>query len=85
MLKYYVYIIVRVFKSRRIGWAGHVARMGESLGVYRLLVGKPEGRDHLEDASVDGRIILRWIFRKWDVKALTSWIWIRIETGGEDL
>ena len=52
-------VIVRVFKWRKIGWAGHVVRMGESIGVYRLLVGKPEGRDHLEDSGVDGRIILR--------------------------
>jgi len=53
--------IVRVIKSRRIIWAGHVARMGEKRGVYRVLVGKPEGK---RDAGVDGRIILRWIFRK---------------------
>ena len=51
--------------SRRMRWAGHVARM-ERRGVYRVLVGKPEGKNHLEDSSVDGRI-LRWIFRKWDV------------------
>jgi len=36
--------IVRVTKSRRMIWAGHVARMGESRGVYRVLVGKPEGK-----------------------------------------
>ena len=36
--------IVRVMKSRRMRWAGHVARMGEGRGVYRVLVGKPEGR-----------------------------------------
>ena len=36
--------IVRVIKSRRISWAGHVARMGEKTGVYRVLVGKPEGK-----------------------------------------
>ena len=35
---------VRVIKSRRMRWAGHVARMGEERGVYRVLVGKPEGR-----------------------------------------
>jgi len=39
--------IVRVLKSRRIRWAGHVARMGEERGVYRVLVGKPEGRRSL--------------------------------------
>jgi hypothetical protein len=36
--------IVRVIKSRRMSWAGHVARMGESVGVYRVLMGKPEGK-----------------------------------------
>jgi len=35
---------VRVIKPRRLRWAGHVARMGEGRGVYRVLVGKPEGR-----------------------------------------
>jgi len=38
---------VRVAKSRRIRWAGHVARMGDDRGVYRLLVGKPEGKSPL--------------------------------------
>ena len=36
--------IVRVINSRRMRWAGHVARMGEERGVYRVLVGKPEGK-----------------------------------------
>ena len=51
-------------KSRRMRWAGHVARAGERRGVYRLLVWKPERKKHLEDPDVDGRIILSWIFRK---------------------
>jgi len=57
--------IVRVIKSRRMRWAGHVARLGERRGVFRVLMGKPE-RVHLGDPGVDGRI-LRWIFKKWDV------------------
>jgi len=36
--------IVRVIKLRRMRWAGHVARMGEERGVYRFLLGKPEGK-----------------------------------------
>jgi hypothetical protein len=36
--------IVRVIKSRRMKWAGHGARMGEGRGVYRVLVGRPEGK-----------------------------------------
>jgi hypothetical protein len=47
--------IVRVIKSRRMGWAGHVARMGEERGVYRELVGKPEGKRPL------GRPRRRWV------------------------
>jgi len=40
--------IVRVIKSRRMRWAGHVTRMGEEREVYRVLLGKPEGRRPLE-------------------------------------
>jgi hypothetical protein len=40
--------IVRVIKSRRMRWVGHVARMGEGRGVYRVLVGRPEGKRPLE-------------------------------------
>ena len=46
--------IVRVIKSRRMRWAGHVARMVEGRGVYRVLVGKPEGKRPL------GRPRRRW-------------------------
>ena len=46
--------IMRVIKSRRMRWARHVARMGEEKGLYRVLVGKPEGRNHLGDLGVDG-------------------------------
>ena len=35
---------MRVVKSRRVKWAGHVARMAEGRGVHRILVGKPEGK-----------------------------------------
>jgi hypothetical protein len=38
-------------------------------------------RDHLEDPGVDGRIILIWIFRKWNVGASSGSIWLRIRTG----
>jgi hypothetical protein len=46
--------IIRQIKSRRMRWAGHVARMGEGRNVYRILVGKLEGKTPLE------RPILRW-------------------------
>jgi hypothetical protein len=63
-------------------WAGHVARIGTVRGVCRVLVGKPEGMNHLEDPDIDKRIILRWIFRKWDVREYTGSVWFRIGTGG---
>ena len=47
--------IVRVIKSRRMRWAGHVARMGAERGAYRVLVGKPEGKRPL------GRPRRRWV------------------------
>jgi len=47
--------IVRVIKWRRISWVGHMARMGEEIRVYRVLVGKPEGRRPL------GRPRSRWV------------------------
>ena len=47
--------IVRVIKSRRVRWAGHVARMGERRGIYRVLMGNLTQRDHLGDPGVDGK------------------------------
>ena len=59
--------------------------MGEGRGVYTVMVGNLRKRDHLGDPGVDGRIILRWIFRKWDVGVWTGWSWLRIGTGGGHL
>jgi hypothetical protein len=47
--------IIRMIKSRRMRWAGHVARMGEERNAYRILVGKPEGKRPL------GRPRRRWV------------------------
>jgi len=77
--------IVRVVKSRRIIWAGHVARMGQERGVYRVLVGKPEGKRPL------GRPRRRWEDNiKMDLQQVggvvgTGWSWLRIGTGGGHL
>ena len=72
---------MREVKSRRMRWAGHVARMREGRGVHRVLVGNPRERGHWGDLDVDRRIILRWIFRKWEGLE-TGWSWLRIGTGG---
>ena len=74
--------IVRVIKSRGMRWAGHVARVEEGRVAHKVLVGKPEGKSHWGDQDVDGRIILRWIFRKWEGVVGTGWGWLRIGTGG---
>jgi hypothetical protein len=76
---------VRVVKSRRMRWAGHVARMGEDRRVHRVLAGKPEGKSHWGDHDVDGRIILRCIFSKLEGVVWTGWSWLSIETGGGHL
>jgi hypothetical protein len=59
--------------------------MWEKRGLYRVLVGKPEGKTPLGDPGVDGKIILRWIFRNWDLGVWTGSSWLRIGTGGGHL
>ena len=76
--------IVRVVKSRRMRWAGHVVRMGEGRGVHRVLAGKPKGKRPL------GRPRRRWEdnikmdLQKWE-GVETGWSWLRIGTGGGSL
>jgi hypothetical protein len=52
--------IVRVIKSRRMRWAGYVARMGEGRGAYRVWLGGLKARDPWEDLGAGGRITLKW-------------------------
>jgi len=71
--------IVRMIKSRRLRWAGHVARIGEERGVYRVLVGKPKGKRPL------GRLRRRWEDNiKMDLQEVgwTGSSWLMIGTGG---
>jgi hypothetical protein len=77
--------VVRVIKSRRIGWVRHVARMGRREACMGFWWGNLRERDHWGDPGVDGRIILGWILRKWDVVLGTGLGWPRIETGGGQL
>jgi len=59
--------------------------MREGRGVYGVLVGKPEGKIPVGRPGIDGRIILRWIFSKWDVGVWTGMSWLRTGTGGRHL
>ena len=77
--------IVRVIKSRTVRQAEHVARMGERRGVYRVLVGKPEGKVQL------GRPRRKWEYNiKMDLQEVgyrvwTGLNWLRIGTDGRHL
>jgi hypothetical protein len=54
--------IIRQIKSRRMRWAGYVACMGEGRNVYRVLMAKAEGKSHLKDQRVDGKMGSKWTF-----------------------
>ena len=56
--------IVRVIKSRRLRWAGNVARIEEGRRDFDILTGTPAGKRPLECLGVDGRTILVWILKK---------------------
>ena len=59
--------------------------MVERRSACRILVGKPEVRNHLKNTGVEGRVILRWISRKWVAGVGTGSSWMRIGTVGEHL
>jgi hypothetical protein len=66
----------------RMRWAGHVVPMGEGRGVYRVWWGNLRERGRWGDPGVDGSVILRWIFKNWDVGVRNGLGWLRIGTGG---
>jgi len=73
--------IIWVFKSRRMRWVGHVARMSDRRGAYRFLMGDMMERDHLKDLRIDGSVILKGAFKEWDGEMWTGIIWLRIGAG----
>jgi hypothetical protein len=72
---YFSLNIIRMIKSRRLRWAGHVARMGEGRGVYRVSDGRPKGK------TLQGRPRHRWEDNiKLDLREIginmANWIWL---------
>ena len=63
---YYMYPLPNIIRLVKNRWVRHVARIGKQEGCIEGLVGKPEGKNHLEDLGVNGRMILKWIFKKRD-------------------
>ena len=77
--------VVWVKKSRRMRLAGHVARMEKRRRVYRVLGGNIREGGYLGEQGVGGRIILRWIFRKWGTRVWTGSSWLMRGTVGGHL
>jgi hypothetical protein len=75
--------IIRIIKSRRIRWVGHVARMGRRRTCIGYWWESQGERDHYEDLDVGGWIILGWFLERCDGVMWTGLVWLRIGTGGE--
>jgi hypothetical protein len=71
-----------VIKSRKIRWAGHVARIEKRRGADRVLVGGPRERDDFQYLGIDGRIILKCIFKKWDGEVWNGLVLVSVRAGG---
>ena len=79
---YFFPSIVRVIKSIRMKWVGHVLRLGEERGCIHSWWGNRSERDHWGDLGVDECIILERISRLWDVNMWTGLEWLWIVTSG---
>jgi hypothetical protein len=74
--------IIRMIKSKRMGWAGHEARMGrEGMQIGYWWESQKEG-DHWEDQGVGDCTILKWVLKRLDVVLWIGLIWLKIGTSG---
>jgi hypothetical protein len=71
--------IIRQITSRRMRWAGHVARMGRRDKCKRFWWESPKERDHLEDRGIDGRMGLEWILGR---RVWSGFTWVGVGAGG---
>ena len=62
-----VYLIVRVIKSRRLRWTGHIARMGKYRSAFKIVI---QERDLQEGLSIDGMTVLEWILNIYQYEKL---------------
>jgi hypothetical protein len=74
--------IIQVIKSRKIRWAGQVARMGQGRGAYSILVGRPQGRRSLETSRRRWEDNIKINLQEVEWGAWTGLIWLRTVTGG---
>jgi hypothetical protein len=74
--------IIRMVKSRRMRWAGHVPRVGKKRNAYGILVGESEGIISLEDQNIGGLIILKWMLERQDEVVWAGLIWLTPGTSG---
>ena len=77
--------IVQVIKSRRMRWAGHLARMWERGGVYSVLLGKSEGKRPLGRPRLRRKDIIKMDLQEVGFGAWTGLTWLRIETSAGHL
>jgi hypothetical protein len=75
--------IIRVIKSRKMKWVGHIMHMRETRNTYRI--GEPEGKKPLGRLGIIGKVISKWALKKEVVKMWTGFIWLRTGSSGRFL